>query len=57
MTLVECFCDTCKKTVSVVKVKITPNGKFLCYLQCGHAAGYVFDAKLLRLNLHLGAGI
>jgi len=52
MVEMECFCDTCQKTVPVKKVKITPNGKFLCYLECGHGAGYVFDAKLVHF-LHL----
>lgn len=52
MTEFECFCDTCRKTVPVKKVKITKQGKFLCYLACGHPAGFVFDAKLVHF-LHL----
>ena len=48
----ECFCDTCKKTVVVNKARITGQGKFLCYLECGHGAGFVFDAKLVHF-LHL----
>jgi len=52
LTDIECYCDKCNKIVHVRKVKITPNGKFLCYLECGHPAGFVFDAKLVHF-MHL----
>ncbi len=45
-----CFCDDCKKTVPVKKVKITKEGKMLIYLSCGHTTGFVFDAKLVPMK-------
>jgi len=45
-----CFCDECEKTVPVKRVRITKIGRMLIFLECGHTTGFVFDAKLVKIE-------
>ncbi len=45
-----CFCEDCKKTVPVKKIRITKTGYMLIFLECGHTTGFVFDAKLVPIK-------
>lgn len=49
MVKFECFCDDCKKTVPVKRVKITKTGFMLIFLECSHTTGFGFDAKLVPM--------
>lgn len=45
-----CFCDTCKKTVPVRRVRITKTGYVLIFLECDHTTGFGFSGKLVPME-------
>jgi len=45
-----CFCDECKKSVPVKRVRITKTGYVLIFLECGHKTGFAFTEKLVAMD-------
>jgi len=45
-----CFCEDCKKTVPVKKVRFTKTGYVLIWLECDHYTGFVFSGKLMPIE-------